>query len=73
MTDITGLGAAAEAAKGIIGMFFPDKTEQEKAQHLPRIGLRRRDDDDLRRRRHRRAGDRRHRHILRHAHGLLRA
>ena len=32
MADLTGLGAAAEAAKGIIGMFFPDKTESEKAQ-----------------------------------------
>jgi hypothetical protein len=30
--DITGIGTAAEAARGIIGMFFPDKTEQEKAQ-----------------------------------------
>lgn len=30
--DITGIGALAESAKGIIGMFFPDKTETEKAQ-----------------------------------------
>lgn len=30
--DLTGIGAVAESAKGILGMFFPDKTEQEKAQ-----------------------------------------
>lgn len=30
--DLTGIGQAADAAKGILGMFFPDKTEQEKAQ-----------------------------------------
>lgn len=30
--DLTGIGEAAQAAKGIIGMFFPDKTEEEKAQ-----------------------------------------
>lgn len=39
MTDITGLGAAAEAAKGIIGMFFPDKTETEKAQLAASLAL----------------------------------
>ena len=27
--DMTGIGTAAEAAKGIIGMFFPDKTEED--------------------------------------------
>lgn len=32
MADLTGLGAVAESAKGILGMFFPDKTETEKAQ-----------------------------------------
>lgn len=30
--DITGIGAAAEAVKGILGMFFYDKTEEEKAR-----------------------------------------
>ena len=30
--DISGMGTAAEAAKGIIGMFFPDKTEDDKAK-----------------------------------------
>jgi hypothetical protein len=30
--DITGLGAAATAVKDVVGMFFPDKTEQEKQQ-----------------------------------------
>ena len=30
--DITGLGAVADLAKNIIGHFWPDKTEQEKAQ-----------------------------------------
>jgi hypothetical protein len=30
--DITGIGAVAESAKGILGMFFPDKTEEEKAK-----------------------------------------
>lgn len=32
MADLTGLGAVAESAKGILGMFFPDKTESEKNQ-----------------------------------------
>jgi hypothetical protein len=39
MADLTGLGAAAEAAKGIIGMFFPDKTESEKAQLAASLAL----------------------------------
>jgi hypothetical protein len=30
--DITGIGAATSAVKDIVGMFFPDKTEQEKQQ-----------------------------------------
>jgi hypothetical protein len=30
--DITGIGEAATAAQKIIGMFFPDKTEEEKAK-----------------------------------------
>jgi hypothetical protein len=37
--DVTGLGEAAEAAKGIIGMFFPDKTEEEKAQLAASLAL----------------------------------
>ena len=28
--DLTGIGTAAEAAKGILGMFFPDKTAEER-------------------------------------------
>ena len=30
--DITGFGAIATAAKGIIDKFFPDKTEEEKGK-----------------------------------------
>lgn len=30
--DLTGIGTVAESAKGILGMFFPDKTEEEKAK-----------------------------------------
>lgn len=30
--DLTGLGTLAESAKGILGMFFPDKTQQERDQ-----------------------------------------
>lgn len=30
--DLTGIGTLAEAAKGILGMFFPDKTQQERDQ-----------------------------------------
>ena len=30
--DITGIGAVATAAKDILGMIFPNKTEEEKAQ-----------------------------------------
>lgn len=37
--DITGIGTAAEAAKSIIGMFFPDKTESEKNQLAASLAL----------------------------------
>lgn len=30
--DLTGIGTLAESAKGILGMFFPDKTQQERDQ-----------------------------------------
>jgi len=30
--DVAGIGAAAQAAKGILGMFFADKTEEEKSR-----------------------------------------
>jgi hypothetical protein len=30
--DITGIGTAVTGVKDILGMFFPDKTEQEKAK-----------------------------------------
>lgn len=30
--DAIGIGTAIDGIKGIIGMFFPDKTEQEKAE-----------------------------------------
>jgi len=30
--DLTGIGTAADAVKSVIGMFFPDKTEEEKAK-----------------------------------------
>lgn len=30
--DLTGMATVAESAKGILGMFFPDKTQQEKDQ-----------------------------------------
>lgn len=32
MPDLTGIATVAESAKGILGMFFPDKTESEKNQ-----------------------------------------
>ena len=32
MPDITGIGEAASAIKDVLGMFFPDKTEEEKAK-----------------------------------------
>lgn len=37
--DITGIGAAATAAKDILGMIFPDKTESEKAQLAATLAL----------------------------------
>jgi Holin of 3TMs, for gene-transfer release len=37
--DLTGLGAAADAAKGILGMFFPDKTQQERDQLAAALAL----------------------------------
>lgn len=37
--DLTGIGEAATAAKGILGMIFPDKTEQEKAQLAAALAL----------------------------------
>lgn len=37
--DITGIGTAAEAAKSIIGMFFPDKTESERNQLAASLAL----------------------------------
>lgn len=32
MADLTGIGAAVTGVKDILGMFFPDKTEEEKAK-----------------------------------------
>ncbi len=32
--DITGIGTAVTGVKDILGMFFPDKTEEEKAKML---------------------------------------
>jgi len=37
--DLTGIGEAATAAQKIIGMFFPDKTEEEKAQLAASLAL----------------------------------
>ena len=37
--DFTGIGAAAQAAKGIVGMFFPDKTEEDKAKLAASLAL----------------------------------
>lgn len=39
MADLTGLGAVAEAAKGILGMFFPDKTVEERDQLAAALSL----------------------------------
>lgn len=39
MADLTGLGAVAESAKSIIGMFFPDKTESERNQLAAALAL----------------------------------
>jgi hypothetical protein len=32
MADITGIGTAITGVKDILGMFFPDKTEEDKAK-----------------------------------------
>lgn len=37
--DLTGIGEAATAAKGILGMIFPDKTEEEKAKLAASLAL----------------------------------
>lgn len=37
--DVTGIGAAAQAAKDILGMIFPDKTEEEKAKLAASLAL----------------------------------
>lgn len=37
--DLTGIGAAATAAKDILGMIFPNKTEEEKAQLAAAMAL----------------------------------
>lgn len=37
--DITGVGAVADAAKSILGMIFPNKTEEEKAQLAAALAL----------------------------------
>lgn len=37
--DVTGIGEAATAAKDILGMFFPDKTEEEKAKIAQALAL----------------------------------
>lgn len=37
--DITGVGAVADAAKGILGMIFPDKTEEDKAKLAAALAL----------------------------------
>lgn len=37
--DVTGIGEVASAAKSIIGMFFPDKTEEDKAKLAAALSL----------------------------------
>lgn len=37
--DLTGIGAVAGAAKGILGMIFPDKTEEERNQLAAALAL----------------------------------
>ena len=39
MVDLTGIGEAADAAKSVIGMFFPDKTEEDKAKLAGALAL----------------------------------
>lgn len=37
--DLTGIGEAATAAKGILGMIFPDKTAEENAKLAASLAL----------------------------------
>lgn len=37
--DLTGIGTASEAVKGIIGMFFPDKTKEEQDKLAASLAL----------------------------------
>ncbi len=37
--DITGIGVVANAAKDILGMIFPNKTEEERAQIAASLAL----------------------------------
>jgi hypothetical protein len=37
--DITGIGTAAQAFKGLVGMIFPDKTEEDKARMAASLAL----------------------------------
>lgn len=37
--DITGIGSAITGVKDILGMFFPDKTEEEKAKMVQAFEL----------------------------------
>lgn len=37
--DLTGIGSVATAAKDILGMVFPNKTEEEKAQLAAALAL----------------------------------
>lgn len=39
MVDLTGIGSVATAAKDILGMIFPNKTEEEKAQLAAALAL----------------------------------
>jgi len=39
MADITGIGTAVTGVKDILGMFFPDKTEEEKAKIAAALAL----------------------------------
>ena len=46
MPDITGIGEVVTGAKDILGMFFPDKTEEEKAKIAAALDLQK-DQDKL--------------------------
>ena len=46
MPDITGIGGVVTGAKDILGMFFPDKTEEEKAKIAAALDLQK-DQDKL--------------------------